>query len=182
MNKKWIALFSQTGSEIVNISNIIKVKPNIVLTNNTSKEQWHSEITTYNHIVSSHNALMHILRDNYIREECFITLHGYLRIIPDDVCVQHEIYNGHPAPINLYPDLKGKNKQEDQFIFKEKYNKIGSVIHKVTPELDDGEIIISINQVNRLQSIDDAYSTLKQISLETWIMFFSEYLQNRGVE
>ena len=42
-----------------------------------------------------------------------ITLHGYLRIIPENICKQcKHIYNGHPGLINMYPELKGKDPQE----------------------------------------------------------------------
>ena len=34
-NKRWAALFSHTGSEIVNISNIIGRDPDVIITNNT---------------------------------------------------------------------------------------------------------------------------------------------------
>lgn len=177
-NKKWIALFSQTGSEIVNISEIIEKTPDLILTNNLNKEQWHPKIHSLHYATSNHDGVMNILR-NYEKSDCFITLHGYLRIIPFDVCLTHNIFNGHPAPIDLYPELKGKDKQEDQYRLKEKYTRIGAVIHRVTPILDAGEIVISINEQNTLTSIDDSYNTLKRISLDTWTVFFSEFLQGR---
>jgi folate-dependent phosphoribosylglycinamide formyltransferase PurN len=183
MAKKWIALFSQTGSEIVNISEAVGRTPDLVLTNNKDPVQWNSGIRQLckNITVDSHDKLMDYLRSNeeFAPEDTVITLHGYLRIIPEDVCGSYIMFNGHPAPIHLYPELKGKDKQEDLYKYRYEYPRIGCVIHRVTSTLDDGVIIINIDAENNLTSIEDAYTKLKHLSLESWKEFFNDYLPNK---
>ena len=45
-----------------------------------------------------------ILREEW-RESVFVTLHGYLRILPPDFTKASNIYNGHPGAIEQYPEL-----------------------------------------------------------------------------
>jgi len=172
---KWIALFSQTGSEIVEIMKRTNRIPHLIVTNNLdntySPELYKLNIPI---LLGKHKVLMDYLRTQN-DWKVIITLHGYLRILPEDICLNFSIYNGHPAPIHLYPELIGKDKQEDLFTYKDKYAKIGSVIHKVTADLDRGEIIISEDQDNDVTSIEDSYIKARELSLKTWIYFFEKY-------
>ena len=107
--------------------------------------------------------------ENYI-----ITLHGYLRILPSEVCDRFEIYNGHPGLITLYPELKGKDPQE--LVWDGNYGMIGSVVHKCTAELDGGEIVKSVSYVNRSITKEDLYNTLKDASYYAWSFFLKDKL------
>ena len=53
MGKTWIALFSQTGSEIVNISKKLERRPDLVITNNRPDHlrTMDPEITSQNYIL-----------------------------------------------------------------------------------------------------------------------------------
>ncbi len=178
----WIALFSQTGSEIVAISELIGRKPDATLTNNDNLEQYNEKLVDqcYPMIVGKHNDLMDYLRvqDTFEVKKVLITLHGYLRIIPEDICNQYTIYNGHPAPVHLYPELKGKDKQESLYLSRDKYPFIGSVIHRVTPGVDDGPLAVTTTTYNRLTSVEEAYSRLKIESFKSWDLFFNHYVPN----
>ena len=111
-----------------------------------------------------------------------ITLHGYLRILPAEICRKYtQIYNGHPALISHYPELKGLDKQEDVWFHKDKYPYIGSVIHQCTEELDAGQILYACQRENNVVSLDDAYLKLRTTSLRTWLEFFSD-LNNQGLQ
>ena len=44
MDKKWICFFSQTGSEIVEVSKRLKRLPDFIITNNNDKNKWCKEI------------------------------------------------------------------------------------------------------------------------------------------
>ena len=74
--------------------------------------------------------------------EAIITLHGWLRIMPKEVCERFSIFNGHPGLITEYPELKGKDPQIRAF--EGKYPVMGCVIHKVTAGVDEGKILKEI--------------------------------------
>lgn len=165
--KKWIALFSQTGSEIKNLTEKLGFRPDKVFTNNKNTNQWINNIKGTNIIVESHDELMKEL-DLFDSDKYFITLHGYLRIIPEHLCSKFEIYNGHPGLITRYPQLKGFNPQER---ITSEMEVMGSVCHRVTPIVDDGEIISE--KVVDL-SMEDVYNKLKETSLEAWLDLFDQ--------
>lgn len=186
----WIAFFSQTGSEIVNLSKSLGIKPTLIVTNNITEEKWKycsgiREIKTPI-LQASHDVLMNYFRNQtiYNPDETIITLHGYLRIIPADICQQYRMYNGHPANIKMYPELKGKDPQIRTWNNRDKYPIIGSVIHKVTPGVDEGNIVMGFSTANICKTLDEMYDTLKLTSLRTWEFYLRDVLDetrnNRG--
>jgi len=183
VKRPWVTLFSQTGSEIYNISKKLNRAPDIIVTNKPKDKILDINPDLFDEYF---NRFVWLPKkptiEEYIRvipKNSFVTLHGWLRIIPPEICDMYEIYNGHPAPIHLYPSLKGLDKQEDLYKYKEKYNKIGCVIHKVTPVLDDGKIVVSIDKINDVRSVEDAYKKVIPLSLQSWIQFFNDYLPNK---
>lgn len=169
---KWIAIFSQTGSEIANIIEQSGMMPDIIISHGPFDKKIDPRIEKTGKLirVKTKEKVELIIKQS---NATMVTLHGYLRIVSPEICnLGIKIYNGHPAPINFYPDLKGKDKQEDQFLYKEKYPLIGTVIHRVTEDLDEGEILLCNDKPNTLTSIEDAYSTLSKMSLELWLSFF----------
>jgi folate-dependent phosphoribosylglycinamide formyltransferase PurN len=194
--KNWIALFSQTGSEIVELSKILKRTPDYLITNNYGdKIPIHAGIKDMNVpiITADHKFLMELLKRTtsfdpavsfiYVSDkrkfeplETLVTLHGYLRILPTEICDKYTIYNGHPANIEEYPELKGKDPQERTWINREKYPTIGSVVHRCTPELDGGEIV-SRHYVNNTCTTKEAlYQRLRECSIHAWEIFLKEQL------
>jgi phosphoribosylglycinamide formyltransferase-1 len=123
--------------------------------------------------------LAHFSQEDILNSN-LITLHGFLRIIPKDFIdkFKGDIYNGHPALISKYSELKGLNKQEDVYYNKDKYPIIGSVVHRVTPILDDGEIVTESIRINDIESIYDAYNKLRDTSFNSWILFFKTVESN----
>ena len=179
MAKLWLAFFSQTGSEIVNLSKALGVKPDLIVTNNLLEDKWkyHPELRSLGTIMSAkHDRLMEYLLTNgiYNPDNVIITLHGYLRIIPAEVCSKYRMINGHPAAIDLYPDLKGKDPQERTWENKENYKFLGSVVHEVVPEVDAGKIIKSVHLTNTALSLEDTFSMLKMTSLTAWTFAMKE--------
>lgn len=166
----WIAIFSQTGREIRSIATNIGEWPDLIFTNNTNIDQWCNNIPPPRGLILTPTLLEQFLllnKDN-IR---LVTLHGYLRILSKDVCEQLRVFNGHPGDIVKYPELKGKDPQEKVFSNLEKYDTIGSVIHKVTSEVDSGDIVTRISVKNKCKTRADVYNTLKCVSLDTWLKF-----------
>ena len=175
----WGVLVSQTGSEVVAISEKLGILPSLVVTNNITKiSPRNMEIFGENNVeirtIPKKPSLVDYLRTRiYLKE--LITLHGYLRILPESLFpyLEGEIYNGHPGLITVYPELKGFNKQEDVAGNQEKYPYCGSVVHKVIPELDAGEVVSAYQVINRANTIDEAYSILRETSLNSWVYFFT---------
>lgn len=166
---KWVALFSQTGSEIRELSKALNDEPDYIYTNNFNTEDWWHNldyVTVLNHV--------DIMRkiETFDPSEVFITLHGYLRIIPPEICNEYTIYNGHPGLITHYPQLKGKDPQEKIDLNTMKY--LGSVCHRVTAEVDSGEILTSKHVELTKESYHNRYTVLKQTSLQAWIELFDK--------
>lgn len=176
---KWITFFSQTGSEIVDLAKALGRKPDLIVTNNfEDKIKFNPGIRELNVTIQSarHDLLMDYFRKQAVwsPEDTLVTLHGYLRILPADICEMYEIYNGHPGAIDLYPELKGKDPQERVWNENDKYPIIGSVVHKCTAELDAGAVVKAVHLRNRSYSKDDLYSSLRMTSLSAWNFFLKE--------
>ena len=82
--------------------------------------------------------------------------------------------NGHPGAIDLYPELKGKDPQVRTWENKGNYKFLGSVVHEVVPEVDEGKIIKSVHITNTTLSLEDTFSMLKMTSLTAWIFTMKE--------
>lgn len=176
---KWVTFFSQTGSEIVEISNHLQKWPDIICTNRSIDSiQYINE----NLLTNCFSRIM-FLPDRPKLEEylcCLkgvsatdiITLHGYLRIIPSKVCNSYKIYNGHPGDIINHPTLKGFNPQEKAF--KLKIKNTGSVIHSVTAGVDEGPVVKSKKCKIDLKSISETYKILHTNSVNLWVEFLEK--------
>ena len=189
---KWVAFFSQTGSEIVNISKAINRWPDLIVTNKEEDKdvnvelvhkkstgqlpfvrlpKWPKEID-YSRAADTLN--YSILNEEW-RKDVFVTLHGYLRILPPHFTKSSDIFNGHPGAIHIYPDLKGFNPQKKAW--EANHIRIGCVIHKVTPELDDGPIIEKCLINNNFDSYEELEKALHVESTKLWINFLNERLR-----
>ena len=172
-NKKWIALFSQTGSELQAVCKRINRWPDLVITN--SKQVNHND---WNHSEIIHVHDKGALNSSFYKhafeqckqadDELFVTLHGWLRIVPDDVCEQYQIYNGHPGDIVKYPQLKGKDPQQKAFDLK--LISSGCIIHRCTKELDGCHIVFREEVVIAdYKTVDAVIDKLRKTSIEMWI-------------
>jgi len=185
MDKRpWVAFFSQTGSEIADIAESIGRWPDLIVTNSRPphlrtidkriEDRKHDiVITTVNKpTLKDYKALIPF--DNAI-----VTLHGWLRIMPEEICEKYTIYNGHPGLITWYPELKGKDPQVRAYegIQEGKYEAAGVVLHKVISEVDEGKILAEeYFGVDKNLSLDDLFRILKDRSLYTWIQFLRKIL------
>lgn len=146
---KWVAFFSHTGNEIAHISNRLGRWPDLVITNQ-SKETSASYIIKentllFNSVKKPTVSDYHDMIKPFSDEQLIVTLHGWMRVIPADICNSYNIYNLHPGLITKYPELKGKDPQ-DRISDTQKY--IGCVIHQVSPLVDSGEIISEYSVLN----------------------------------
>ncbi|NBW56790.1 hypothetical protein EBR43_03195 [bacterium] len=183
--RPWVTFFSQTGSEIYNLSNALGVYPDAIITNKTDTTTINSDLLelikfreqklnkTFFYQIPQKPTLGDY--EGVLKEfvDPLITLHGYLRILPKEVCDGYEIYNLHPGLINKYPELKGFNPQERAFTGG--YKIAGCVIHKVTPGVDEGEIIATGEiEIDKL-TLTEVYSELHECAFNTWKNFLIEY-------
>ena len=183
--RPWVAFFSQTGTEINNICKDLGIYPDAIVTNKQNTEDINKELfttTTFREHKLNRTVFYLLpskpLLESYERilsqfKDPVITLHGYLRIIPKEICEKYETYNLHPGLIDKYPSLKGFNPQERAF--REGYDFAGCVIHKVIPEVDAGEILLSQGVSIKDLSLDRVYEALHNTALDLWKSFFTGY-------
>jgi folate-dependent phosphoribosylglycinamide formyltransferase PurN len=188
-SKQWVAMFSQSGSEIADLSERMGFWPNVIVTNNSDKSKWDKRVTERSEqgeytdrfkvvVVTSQQAETANFLHNVSPKNALITLHGWLRIIPKDICEQYKIVNGHPSLINQYPELKGKDPQERWWADRDKYdNWYGSVVHDVVAEVDAGQIhAVNKRQLTAYEELDcNPYELFRQTSLNSWLKYFIKF-------
>lgn len=190
---KWVAFFSQTGSEIVNISRGIKKWPDLVVTNKQDSKTTHVELVQrarqgdtsvvtlpawpkeMDYTRAADRLNYSILNEDW-KEDVFVTLHGYLRILPPEFTRSSNIFNGHPGAIHIHPELKGFNPQKKAW--EANHIRVGCVIHKVTPELDSGPIVAKALIDNKFDTYKELEKALHVASSELWINFLNDRLHN----
>ena len=174
---KWIAFFSQTGSEIADIADSIKRWPDVIITNDRPEHlrTVDERITKQGYFTWSNKPT----EEEYIElleayPDALVTLHGWLRIVPEYVCERSKIYNGHPGLITKYPELKGKDPQVKAFELK--HEVIGCVLHKVTAGVDEAKVIAE-ERVNAFGlDLEDTFRILRDRSLYLWVNFLKKVL------
>ena len=167
MANKWITFFSQTGAEIADLSESIVRWPDLIITN---KRPDHlrtidPRIVEYGYTEVPNKPTVSDL-DAVLQDNAIITLHGWLRIMPEVICNKYLIYNGHPGLITKYPELKGKDPQVKAH--KLGHEVAGAVIHKVTAGVDEGRVIME-EYFNASQlDLDELFRILRDRSLYMW--------------
>ena len=175
---KWIAFFSQTGAEIADIAEEIGRWPTRIITNKRPDnlrvidprivKQKYLEVPNK----PSYDQYEEILQ--YFNSP-ILTLHGWLRIMPPQLCEKYEIYNGHPGLITKYPELKGKDPQVKAYY--NNHSEIGSVIHKVNQGVDEGKVLKSSSLYIKGLTLDEHLEELKNLSLYLWVDFLRDLLK-----
>lgn len=170
MKKNWIALFSHTGSEIAHISHKLKRWPDNIITNQSPAADNICEDINRNKIhftktkptVSEYNKLF--------KDADIITLHGWMRIVPGEICDKYNIINLHPGLITKYPELKGKDPQRRVFENTTKtYDWVGCVIHRAIAEVDAGDILMTSSVRNTFNGENDLTTQLHKMASDMWI-------------
>ena len=177
--RNWIALFSQTGSEIADLSESINRKPDFVITN-ADLDDIDSRVSVDFRLTKEEAKTLDILENlDFNINKTLITLNGWLRIVPASKCTVYNIYNGHPGLITKHPELKGKDPQKRAWENIDSYSKIGSVVHRVVAEIDAGEVIVEKSIRTRdIYNLDKAYDALRKTSFDAWYSFLKEHLYN----
>jgi folate-dependent phosphoribosylglycinamide formyltransferase PurN len=175
--RPWVTFFSQTGSEIYRVSKKLNRVPDLIITNNQTldsvntslKYEYGARILQISKAPSAEEYIHHI------PENAFITLHGWLRIIPPAVCERYEIYNLHPANLVHNPNLKGKDPQK--MAYEQKLIFSGNTIHRCIAELDAGEVLdhsyISIEGL----ILNEVIHALHKDATDLWYRFLKKHLK-----
>jgi folate-dependent phosphoribosylglycinamide formyltransferase PurN len=183
--RPWVTFFSQTGTEIYDLSNALGIYPDGIITNKQNHKTTNIglvETTKFRSQKLNENIWVQLPQkpsvsdyENALKrfKNPAITLHGFLRIIPKEICEKYEIYNLHPGLIDKFPALKGFNPQERAFT--EGYKLAGCVIHKVTPGVDEGEILMSQGVGIEGMNLNGVYGALRDTALDLWKSFFTAY-------
>jgi len=193
--RNWIALYSQTGGELIRLSKALGRYPDVVLTDSKRPvpEELSANCTVLQMSAKAINAWL--MKERKINGEprknvepgSLITAHGYLRIIPAKVLeylnreCEALIYNGHPGLITLYPELKGKDPQVRvaEGINSGKYSIVGSVVHVMVPEVDSGLVIHQVQQAipKRPMTLQEVIDLQARLSFECWYTVLKELLK-----
>ena len=171
-NKVWIAFFSQTGAEIADIAESLGRWPDRIITNERPDHlrTIDSRIEEKGYFTFSNKPTLDEYEELlFYFPEAVITLHGWLRIMPPEICEKYMIYNGHPGLITEYPELKGKDPQVRAF--EAKYPIAGAVLHKVVAGVDEGRIILEERFNTFNLELDDLFRILRDRSLYMWCKF-----------
>lgn len=175
--RKWVALFSQTGSELKAICERLNRYPDLIITNSKSfdSSQWKDCVVIHVLDNSQINSSFYKHCFDQIDPECVVTLHGWLKIIPDDICEQYQIFNGHPGDIVKYPQLRGKDPQKKAFDLK--LISSGCILHRCTKELDGGPIVDREEVIiGDCENVDAVISKLRKCSVNMWIKLIQTLL------
>lgn len=183
---KWYSLFSHTGKETENVQKLMgeRLHLKVALTNNLKYDGPLPCIK----LQSGNDINEWLMEPGNVEPGSIITLNGYMRIVPAEVLdylasIDCRVFNIHPAPIGLYPDLKGKDPQERLFAGLKGgiYTCIGAVIHEVDAGVDTGNVIHwKLELPTTIRTKDDLYDRLHAMGTEMWIEFFSEEMWKDG--
>ena len=172
---KWIALFSQTGSEIYQVSERLGRYPDMILCNKQDDfESINQNLLDKATIIFTDKKPTAEQYLHYLPEDALVTMHGWLRIVPGEVCENRTIYNGHPGLITKWPELKGKDPQKTAFY--SRHETAGCVIHEAVAEVDAGKIHKEGSIEIKGLPLDQVYSKLHEVSVNLWEEFLRERL------
>ena len=192
MVSEWCGLFSHTGKELEKLAGMdheFDVRLEIALTNNKNYAGTlpSKGVRTYYaaRFADINKALMN---PQVVKDNSLVTLNGYMGILPADVLRNLKlrgckVYNIHPAPIQMYPELRGKDPQERMYegIQKREYNFIGVVIHEVDEGVDTGKIVHWVLQMaDHGMTKDELYERLHELGTQAWESFFRERMYENG--
>ena len=185
---KWYSLFSHTGRETAHIwfNHPDCIQPELAITNN---EHYAGPIPCM--MCAKADVINEwLVTPGLISPKSIITLNGYMRILPKYVLdylaeIDCKVYNIHPAPIHMYPDLKGKDPQLRLYegLKSGKYKFIGAVIHEVDAGVDTGKIVYSMHwmpSARERESVASLFDTLHNAGTHMWRNFFEQELWLRG--
>lgn len=183
----WKTLFSQSGSEIYEVSKLLGRFPDEIITNKSPEniEKINPKLLeeAYDRFVFIPRIATPLEYKTAIGHANIVTLHGYLRILPPEVCYWYSIFNGHPGLITRYPELKGKDPQARAWNEYKDNPRVfhGHVIHKVISAVDEGSVeATAYFKTNDLyqeyETLETYIAELHKIAIHNWVAFLRKKL------
>ena len=183
--KRWIALFSHTGSEIARLSTQLNRSPDKIITNLTPGSPNISKDLNGEIFFTANKPTVSDYRRLFNRGD-FITLHGWMRIIPGSICREYDIYNLHPGLCTTYPELRGKDPQRRVFDNDaaskggtKDYREVGCVLHQAEEVVDYGRTIMERSTKNNFSGPEHLSEALKDMAAEIWEEFINYKLYGK---
>tara|TARA_R110000772_G_scaffold2311_7_gene8010 strand:- start:6755 stop:7264 length:510 start_codon:yes stop_codon:yes gene_type:complete len=162
---KWIALFSQTGSELASVCEKMGRFPDMIYCDGVIRHI-HSDLMPYTNFLPKEdiNRLLETDHKNDI-----VTLHGYLKIIPEkSIC--KEMYNLHPGDIIQHPELKGIHPQAKAIELG--LTTTGCLIHRVEPGVDEGmPFVFMAHKIKEGTTTETLIEELRHLAINMWMIF-----------
>jgi len=174
MANKWVTFFSQTGAEICDIAEGLGKWPDLIITNERPDHLRKIDSRLDGKVTFLPNKPSPEDYRRVLPDDCVVSLHGWLRVVPPGICHDYTIFNGHPGLITMYPELKGKDPQVRAF--EGKYPIAGAVIHKVVAGVDEGRVLMEEKFNAEDLELDDLFRILRDRSLYMWINFLKKVL------
>lgn len=184
MNRtQWYSLFSHTGAETERLASTLSSRFELrgVFTNNM-KYINRCESPLYGKVIkASADSINAALGMGSLPLGSLITLNGYNRILPGWVLeALHKrralVLNIHPAPIQLYPELRGLDPHRKLYegVQAGKYKFIGVVIHEVDGGVDTGPIAHwKLKLANPVWSYEELCGESHKLGFEAWMEYFN---------
>ena len=173
VRSNWVALISYTGKELTELCNKLGQCPEIVFSNNPVHMNNPPNLPSQFFFALKKLDFFDMLKD-IIPNDALVTCHGFSWIIPDSICNNYEMYNVHPGDICRYPELIGKDPQRKAI--KLKLPSTGVVIHRITPDLDQGPIVkyktFDITEETNTEA--SLTRSLRDLSIDMWVEFLNE--------
>lgn len=174
----WYSLFSHTGNET---NHLATLHPDTLTACFTTNMEYDGPLRNCQRI-SSKAAMERLLMQNgTVAPGSLITLNGYMYILSEQLlqylhsigCI---VLNIHPAPIDKYPELRGRDPQARllQGFNSGKYACIGVVVHHVDAGVDTGRIIADFRQAPCAPiSAATLDQELRLLAVRAWCTVFS---------
>lgn len=192
MVSKWCGLFSHTGKELEKLAGMdhnFDLRLDTAITNNM---EYNSNLAIKGvrlyKLYSTKDVNFLLKQPEIVADNSLVTLNGYMGILPADVLHNLKlrgckVYNIHPAPIQFYPELRGKDPQERLYegIQKREYSYIGVVIHEVDGGVDTGNIVHWVLELaDHGMTKEELYERLHELGTQAWESFFRERMYEDG--
>lgn len=183
----WYSLFSHTGNEtralVKQLSDELLLKRAL-----TTNMAYTGPLSTVLRFRKAAWINQWLLQPGNVCPNSIVTLNGYMRILPGPVLgylrnIGCTVLNIHPAPIQLYPELRGKDPQERLYdgVQDGRYGYVGVVIHEVDDGVDTGKIINwRLELADPSMSKSELYEHLHAMSTELWVETLKEYTNGKS--
>ena len=175
-HKKVSFLISGSGSNLLEIlkknHNNKDFKIITIISNNNISTKIKSYLSKFYKNVLLRECQRTLQKKNFYDTDVIFSV-GYMKVIEKGIIENFDVINLHPS---ILPNYKGLMTQKRMLINNEKY--YGFTIHKVSPELDDGQTIS--NKTKKINTKDESELLKKHKNLEHKFVYkqFVKYLLN----